>query len=248
MQSTCNWWSGYHNVATHRKQKQTHTNDPRNSTHTKHKLTELLVLSTASVHRRGDPPASSLRRLCSKKAEYTHRSTTKLHRAQRSYYFRLLCYVNPVYWLTWRTHKYKNDTAEQQHHIAGARGQLSRACDVDVLRYPSCKSIYSELLCKLRYVRSYTRENDRLNSSAPSANCRKRSTSWISGTFTHRTWRFSSPVNTPDPTAVRKFRFSLLGAEVWQSYEPTAGNTALGTFRSVQGLGIRPFQEQSTSC
>ena len=39
----------------------------------------------------------------------------------------------------------------------------SRACDVVVLRYPSCKSIYNELLRMLLYVRSYTRENDNLN-------------------------------------------------------------------------------------
>ena len=31
-------------------------------------------------------------------------------------------------------------------------------CDIVVLWYPSCKSIYSELLRKLQYVRSYTRE------------------------------------------------------------------------------------------
>ena len=27
--------------------------------------------------------------------------------------FRLLCYANQIYWLTWRTHEYVKDTAER---------------------------------------------------------------------------------------------------------------------------------------
>ena len=33
------------------------------------------------------------------------------HRAQRSF-IRLLCYANPIYWLTWKTHEYKNNTQD----------------------------------------------------------------------------------------------------------------------------------------
>ena len=72
--------------------------------------------------------------------QVTSRSAHIEHRAQRSFVIRLLCYVNPIYWLTWRTHEYQNDTAKH-----------SRACDVVVLRNPSCKSIYSEVLRKLLY-------------------------------------------------------------------------------------------------
>ena len=49
----------------------------------------------------------------------------------------------------------------------GGEGRGVRGGDVVVQRYPSCKSIYSERRRKLLYVRSYTRESERLNSSAP---------------------------------------------------------------------------------
>ena len=39
----------------------------------------------------------------------TDTNRTSRHRAQRSLVIRLLCYVNPIYWLTWRTHEYKKE-------------------------------------------------------------------------------------------------------------------------------------------
>ena len=70
--------------------------------------------------------------------------------------------------------------------ISQAReSMLHTACDVVVLRDPSCTSIYSELLRKLVCVRSLTRENDRLNSSAPCGFTSGSFQSFASMSFTH---------------------------------------------------------------
>ena len=68
--------------------------------------------------------------------------------------FRWLCYVNPIYWLTWRTHEHEGYRRTITSHHRRARAyvnthQLSRACDVVFLRYTSCKSIYNEIPRKL---------------------------------------------------------------------------------------------------
>ena len=87
---------------------------------------------------------------------------------RRGVIFHLLCYVNPIYWLTWRTHKFKKDTAEQSHHRHANTHQLLRVCDV-VIMLSSCKWTYSELVHYSAVGSYHTRESDWLNSAAPCA-------------------------------------------------------------------------------
>ena len=101
-----------------------------------------------------------------------------------SYSLALLCkpykIIIIIYILTYMKHariqeRYRRTITS--HRRRANTHQLPRACDVVVLRYPSCKSTYSELVRKLLHVRSacttYTRESERLNSSAPCGYCTK---------------------------------------------------------------------------
>ena len=73
------------------------------------------------------------------------------------------CQNESTYSNVWKSSLYIDPNPIKLWHVITLHANTaSRACDVVVLRYPSCTSIYSE---RLRNCLSYTGESPRLNSS-----------------------------------------------------------------------------------